>query len=120
MDVTSTGISRKNKQSVLGMRKSDSWIFYAIYSDGTKVRDKFNTELWAGIGAEDTPYNAYFGTKMKYVELVVDGEYRGLYGIFEPVDKTQLAITDRNIYISEPTDGHFLRSCLIPPDQMII
>ena len=87
VDVTSTGISRKNKQSVLGMRKSDSWIFYAIYSDGTKVRDKFNTELWAGIGAEDTPYNAYFGTKMKYVELVVDGEYRGLYGIFEPVDK---------------------------------
>ena len=27
VDVTSTGISRKNKQSVLGMRKSDSWIF---------------------------------------------------------------------------------------------
>ena len=107
VDVTSTGISRKNKQSVLGMRKSDSWIFYAIYSDGTKVRDKFNTELWAGIGAEDTPYNAYFGTKMKYVELVVNGEYRGLYGIFEPVDKTQLAITDEE-YLYKRTYGRAL------------
>ena len=107
VDVTSTGISRKNKQSVLGMRKSDSWIFYAIYSDGTKVRDKFNTELWAGIGAEDTPYNAYFGTKMKYVELVVNGEYWGLYGIFEPVDKTQLAITDEE-YLYKRTYGRAL------------
>ena len=106
-DVTSTGISRKNKQSVLGMRKSDSWIFYAIYSDGTKVRDKFNTELWAGIGAEDTPYDAYFGTKMKYVELVVNGEYRGLYGIFEPVDKTQMAITDEE-YLYKRTYGRAL------------
>lgn len=107
VDVTSTGISRKNKQSVLGMRKSDSWIFYAIYSDGTKVRDKFNTELWAGIGAEDTSYDAYFGTKMKYVELVVNGEYRGLYGIFEPVDKTQLAITDEE-YLYKRTYGRAL------------
>lgn len=107
VDVTSAGISRKNKQSVLGMRKSDSWIFYAIYSDGTKVRDKFNTELWAGIGAEDTPYDAYFGTKMKYVELVVNGEYRGLYGIFEPVDKTQLAITDEE-YLYKRTYGRAL------------
>ena len=107
VDVTSTGISRKNKQSVLGMRKSDSWIFYAIYSDGTKVRDKFNTELWAGIGAEDTPYDAYFGTKMKYAELVVNGEYRGLYGIFEPVNKTQLAITDEE-YLYKRTYGRAL------------
>ena len=107
VDVTSTGISRKNKQSVLGMRKSDSWIFYAIYSDGTKVRDKFNTELWARIGAEDTPYDAYFGTKMKCVELVVNGEYRGLYGIFEPVDKTQLAITDEE-YLYKRTYGRAL------------
>ena len=100
-------VLNKNKQSVLGMRKSDSWIFYAIYSDGTKVRDKFNTELWAGIGAEDTPYDAYFGTKMKYVELVVNGEYRGLYGIFEPVDKTQLAITDEE-YLYKRTYGRAL------------
>lgn len=27
VDVTSTGISRKNKQSVLGMQKVGSWIF---------------------------------------------------------------------------------------------
>lgn len=39
ISVTSTGVINKNKEKVLGMRKSDSWIFYAIYSDGTKVRD---------------------------------------------------------------------------------
>lgn len=44
---------------------------------------------------------------MKYVELVVNGEYRGLYGIFEPVDKTQLAITDEE-YLYKRTYGRAL------------
>ena len=107
ISVTSTGVINKNKEKVLGMRKSDSWIFYAIYSDGTKVRDQFNTRIWDRLGAWDTPYDTRFGTSMKYVELVVDGEYRGLYGIFEPVDKTQLAITDEE-YLYKRTYGRAL------------
>lgn len=93
--VTPTGVVNKNPQSVLGMRDSDSWIFYAIYSDGTKVRDKFNIELWNAFGAVNTPYDVHFGTHMEYAELVVNGEYRGLYGIMEPVDSRQLAISDQ-------------------------
>ena len=107
ISVTSTGVINKNKEKVLGMRKSDSWIFYAIYSDGTKVRDQFNTRIWDRLGAWDTPYDTRFGTSMKYVELVVNGEYRGLYGIFEPVDKTQLAITDEE-YLYKRTYGRAL------------
>lgn len=89
------------------MRKSDSWIFYAIYSDGTKVRDQFNTRIWDRLGAWDTPYDTRFGTSMKYVELVVNGEYRGLYGIFEPVDSMQLEISDQE-YLYKRTYGREL------------
>ena len=107
ISVTSTGVINKNKEKVLGMRKSDSWIFYAIYSDGTKVRDQFNTRIWDRLGAWDTPYNTRFGTSMKYVELVVNGEYRGLYGIFEPIDSTQLEISDQE-YLYKRTYGREL------------
>ncbi len=110
--VTPGGISNKNKMSVLGMRSSDSWIFYAIYSDGTKVRDKFNIELWNSFGAEDTSYDAHFGTHMEYVELVVNGEYRGLYGVMEPVDSTQLQISDQE-YLYKRTFSRALSTELL-------
>jgi hypothetical protein len=107
ISVTSTGVVNKKEESVLGMRTSDSWIFYAIYSDGTKVRDKFNTELWNRFGAEDTPYDAHYGTHMEYAELFVNGEYRGLYGILEPVDSDQLQISDQE-YLYKRTYGREL------------
>ena len=109
ISVTSTGVINKNEQQVLGMRDSDSWIFYAIYSDGTKIRDKFNTELWNQFGAGNTPYDAHYGTHMEYAELVVNGEYRGLYGIMEPVDSSQLDISDQE-YLYKRTFGRELTS----------
>lgn len=105
--VTSSGISRENPAPVLGMRSSDSWIFYAIYSDGTKIRDKFNIELWNRFGAVNTPYDEHYGTHMEYAELFVNGEYRGMYGIMEPVDSSQLAIGDQE-YLYKRTFGREL------------
>lgn len=109
ISVTSAGVVNKNSEPVFGMRDSDSWIFYAVYSDGTKIRDKFNTELWNEFGAVNTPYEAHYGTHMEYAELIVNGEYRGLYGIFEPVDSAQLAVTDQD-YLYKRTYGRELLS----------
>ncbi len=119
--VTPTGNVRKNSQGVLGMRDSDSWIFYAIYSDGTKIRDKFNIELWNQFGASDTPFDAHFGTHMEYVELVANGEYRGLYGILEPIDTSQLQISGQE-YLYKRTYGRELLPELfdeVPPEEYL-
>lgn len=109
ISVLPNGTTKKNSEKILGMRDSDSWIFYAIYSDGTKVRDKFNTELWNQFGAVSTPYDAHFGTHMEYAELIVNGEYRGLYGILEPIDTDQLQISDQE-YLYKRTYGRELLS----------
>lgn len=109
ISVTPTGAVNKNPESVFGMRRSDTWILYAIYSDGTKIRDRFNIELWNEFGAENTPYQAHFGTHMEYAELVVNGEYRGLYGILEPVDSTQLSMSEQE-YLYKRTVGRELLS----------
>jgi len=112
ISVTGTGVVNENPKSILKMRTSDSWIFYAIYSDGTKVRDKFNIELWNAFGAGQTPYDAHFGTHMEYAELIVNGEYRGLYGILEPVDCTQLSISGQE-YLYKRTRGRTLSTDLL-------
>ena len=62
-----------------------------MYSDSSKIRDKLSADIWAEIGAyqEEFP-EAYFGTRMTYVEVFFNHEYWGLYVLMEPVDSKQL------------------------------
>ncbi len=109
MQATAAGVVNKNPCSVFGMRNSDSWIFYAIYSDSTKTRDKLNTELWNGFGANGMASGVHMGTHMEYAELFVNGEYWGLYGIMEPIDCSQLGMSDQE-YLYKRTYGRELLS----------
>ncbi len=121
ISITPTGVVKENKKSVLGMRSSDSWIFYAIYSDESKVRDKLNIELWNEFGASPQENQVHFGTHMEYTELFVNGEYRGLYGILEPIDSTQLSIFEHE-YLYKRTYGRELRSELfdeVPTEEYL-
>lgn len=86
----------KNKLSLLNMRKDNDWILYAMYNDNTKIRDKLSIDIWNQFGARDNPYSSDFGTKLEYVELVVDGDYYGIYGLMEPVDAKQLKVSKSN------------------------
>jgi hypothetical protein len=104
-----SGNTVNNDMSLLNMRKDNDWILYAMYSDETKVRDKLSIDIWNEFGAKDNPFSCNFGTKLEYVELVIDGEYHGIYGLMEPVDAKKLDITKSNDpsgqeYIYKKTD----------------
>lgn len=77
--------------SLLGMRSDNDWQLKAMYSDRSKLRDKLSIELWNQIAAR-TETKADDGCRMEYVELIVNGEYRGLYGLVEPTDYKSLEL----------------------------
>lgn len=81
----------EDKKSLFGLRSDDEWLLNAMYSDSSKIRDKLSADLWSSIGAvqEEFP-DAYFGTRMTYVEVFFNHEYWGLYVLMEPVDSKQL------------------------------
>ena len=81
----------EDKKSLFGLRNDDEWLLNAMYSDSSKIRDKLSADIWAEIGAyqEEFP-EAYFGTRMTYVEVFCNHEYWGLYVLMEPVDSKQL------------------------------
>ena len=79
------------KKSLLGMRSDDEWKLNSLYSDTSKIREKICIDLWNEIAAStETPYDA--GTKMEYLEIIIDEEYCGLYGLMEPIDYKQLSL----------------------------
>lgn len=77
--------------SLLGMRSDNDWQLKAMYSDRSKLRDKLSIELWNQIAAR-TETKADEGCRMEYLELIVNGEYKGLYGLVEPTDYKSLGL----------------------------
>ncbi len=83
--------------SLLGMRSDNDWQLKAMYSDRSKLRDKLSIELWNQIAA-GTGTDADNGCRMEYLELIVNGSYRGLYGLVEPTDYKSLHLDkDRDL-----------------------
>lgn len=81
---------RSRKQNYLGIREDDDWILNALYTDRTRAREKVCYSLWEEINAlEEVPTAS---SSMQYVELFLNHEYRGLYGLMVPVDGMQMGM----------------------------
>ncbi len=82
-----------NNVSLLGMPKENDWILRAAYIDRTLLRDALAYEMSRRIGR--------WASRSRHVELVINGEYRGVYILVESIkpDKNRL-----NISPMEPTD----------------
>ena len=77
----------KNNVSLLGMYSDDDWILDALYVDYSKIRNKLASDLWRLISNYDV-------LNVKYVELFLDNEYKGLYALKEPINKKSLNASD--------------------------
>ena len=83
---------RANDVSLLGMRQDNDWILYGAYNDQEKIRNVYSSNLWQYSCAEDNEYGVNTGAEYKYLELFVNGEYRGLYALGYSIDKKQLQL----------------------------
>lgn len=72
-------IKFSKKQDVLGMGKAKKWVLIANYSDKTFLRNYLTLNLAKEMGMPYTP-------ECRYVNLVVNGEYRGLYLLTEKIE----------------------------------
>lgn len=70
---------RSNRKSLLGMRESNNWMLNNIVYDYEHVRDYFATKLWSESSANNNSFDFTNSAEWKYVELIEDGKYSGLY-----------------------------------------
>lgn len=85
--------------TLLGMRSDDDWNLQAMYNEPFKFSNKTSFELWRKI---HTPFyissepNAINGVRMEYAELFLNGNYMGVFGVGERIDRKQLKLKKHN------------------------
>ena len=81
------GQGEKRDLSLCGLRADDDWILNPLYSDTSKIREALSQWLWARINSRG---QAAAGSGLAYVEVVLNGEYWGLYALQERIDRKQV------------------------------
>lgn len=83
--------------SLLGMRDDDDWNLQAMYNEPLRFRSKTSNMLWKLMHTlyySDREPGGVNGIEMEYVELFVNGEYRGIYALGERIDRKQLQLKE--------------------------
>ena len=83
----STGVNSVSK-SVLGMPAESDWVLNATYNDKTLIRETLTYDFYRKM-------SKYYASRFRYCELVLNGEYRGIYIVMERLkrDKNRVPIT---------------------------
>ena len=78
---------------LFGLRDDGDWILDAMYVDKARMRNRLCTDVWNQINS--VPYaimepKARNGTRGRFVELLLNNTYQGLYCMTERIDRKQL------------------------------
>jgi len=85
----------KNNMAFFGLEADDDWVLNAMVMDDTKLRDRFCMNLWNALSIQyDYNFSMADG---HYAELVLNGEYAGLYLL-------QRRIDDKYLHLDTGTD----------------
>lgn len=86
-----------NKESapLLGLRNDDDWIINPLYGDYNKIREKMAYQIWEEMQQENQ--GTATSSQIVYVELILNSQYWGIYGLQEKVDAKQVSFNDTDI-----------------------
>ncbi len=73
------GEIEKGNFSLLNLPEEKDWILYPSYGDKSMMRNKLAMELYKDMG--------YYASSMNYVDLYIDGDYKGVYILMEKYER---------------------------------
>ena len=75
----------------------DDWIINAMHREDAKMRDKLVQDLWNRCFADEEYH--YKMSQSRYAELVLNGEYRGLYLLMRRLDEKYLDLGEGQVLV---------------------
>jgi len=86
----------KKNRRLLGLRKDNHWKLDAGQMDELRVRNRVGCDLWLDLARKpwyaNDSLDVVNGSRGAMTEVVLNGEYRGIYNLCEPVDRKQLQL----------------------------
>ncbi len=92
----------KQKVSLLGMPKENDWILNGLAYDASLMRDYINYNLARSIGQ--------YATRTQYCEVVINGDYRGLYILQEKIKDDTNRVNIDKISNDDVTGGYITKA----------
>lgn len=93
-------VAQVNKDiAVLGMHADDDWNLQALYIEPLRLRNKTGFDIWRKINTiyyQDYEPEVASGPQMEYAELFLNGAYKGIYCVGEPVSRKLLKLKKYN------------------------
>lgn len=89
-------IELDEKVSLFGMNRDDDWILDSLYTDKSKIRNKFASDLWNRINDNQLINNDLNG---EFVEVFINNEYMGLYVLKEKISMKNVDLTDNGVLV---------------------
>lgn len=75
---------KRTRPSFLDLGSTDEWVLLSLYKDPTRVRDMVGQNLWNAL-SKTNPATDIPTDRMRFVELFIDDNYEGLYGLILPM-----------------------------------
>lgn len=94
---------------LLGFPKSEDWILHGPYSDKSLMRNTLTFYLWDKTGR--------YGSRTKYVELIVNDDYKGLYMLMEKIKRDNKRVDVSKLTSDENTGDDLTGGYIIKLDK---
>ncbi|GKI14373.1 hypothetical protein CE91St44_08580 [Oscillospiraceae bacterium] len=85
---------KPKREDLLGLGDDADWILMNFATDCTRARDKVTWQVWQQL-VQQTEYNPA-GLRVEYVELYLDDQYMGVYGLCRPISRDSLGLSARD------------------------
>lgn len=96
--------AKKNRR-LLGLRKDNHWKLDGGQIDPLRIRNRVSTDLWLDMSRD--PWHKAIdstvvnGSRGRLTEVILNGNYHGIYSLIEPLDRKQLALSKHDTLTGE-------------------
>lgn len=86
----------KTNRRLLDLRKDNHWKLDGGQMDPLRIRNRVCSDLWLDMSRHpwhhDIDPTVVNGSNGRLTEVILNGEYHGIYGLIEPIDRKQLGL----------------------------
>lgn len=93
LNIFDNNYDKEKSINISNFYHGSAFILDALYRDGSKIRNALATHLWNVIASDFTNVDVY----AEFVEVFINGEYKGIYLFMEPVNRRNLNLNSSSL-----------------------